>query len=258
MKETRLGRHKVEVYDNIEEMPMRRFHAFNKFMLIDSGIGSTLQDFDTHLAKARAYVATKKNEQAMTELDNLRQNYFFIMEGISPKYMAFATLVARIDGKECNDLSEDGIRKVLETIADAPISTLNETFEGVKKKIEEDLPTFFPKMFDDASVKEYYDLLKKRTIMILDGIIEGETEARTSDLIDLTLQLITFSNPGKFSGADSLEIVFEKSFDKMCHVIARYLSTNPKDYTVTEFYSAFDYVQELMKAESKQNRFKIK
>ena len=48
MKELKLAGHKVRLYDSIEELPICRFHAYNRMLLIDAGIGSDINDFDAH------------------------------------------------------------------------------------------------------------------------------------------------------------------------------------------------------------------
>ena len=49
MKDIKIGKHKLKIYDSIEELPIVRHHKFNKLMLIDAHIGSELSDFDNHL-----------------------------------------------------------------------------------------------------------------------------------------------------------------------------------------------------------------
>lgn len=36
----------VELYDSIEDLPIMRFHKYNKMLLVDAGVGSDLSDFD--------------------------------------------------------------------------------------------------------------------------------------------------------------------------------------------------------------------
>ena len=55
MKTVKIGERTVEIYDAIDELPMLRFHKYNKMLLVDAGIGSDLQDFDTHIEKAIRY-----------------------------------------------------------------------------------------------------------------------------------------------------------------------------------------------------------
>lgn len=256
MKEIELGKHKVTLYDAIDEMPMKRFHWFNKMMLVDSGVGSDLSDFDKHLIKARAFIAEKKNEQAMIELDNLRQNYFLIIQSVSPKMMSFSALIKSIDGQEYEDLSENGLQAVVEKLGDVPIKALHQALDEVKKKIDEDLRLFFPSIFEDAETKQYYDILKKRTILALDEIIHGEDDETRKQIEKLTTELITFQPAKTFQGSESLEITYEKNYSKICHLISHYINNDPKEFSVTEFYTAFEYVQEYMKAKAKS--FKTK
>ena len=64
MKTVKIGEYTVEIYDAIDELPMLRFHKYNKMLLVDAGIGSDLQDFDTHIEKAMRYARSKTPELA--------------------------------------------------------------------------------------------------------------------------------------------------------------------------------------------------
>nr|DAR71106.1 MAG TPA: hypothetical protein [Caudoviricetes sp.] len=134
MKTVKIGEYTVEIYDAIDELPMLRFHKYNKMLLVDAGIGSDLQDFDTHIEKAMRYARSKTPELAAIELDNMRQNVYFIQSGLSPKCLAFAVLVKSIDGTPYNDLSDDGLQKVVDMFGDVPIKELTAQMEAVKKK----------------------------------------------------------------------------------------------------------------------------
>ena len=102
---------------------MLRFHKYNKMLLVDAGIGSDLQDFDTHIEKGNEIRPSKTPELAAIELDNMRQNVYFIQSGLSPKYLAFAVLVKSIDGTPYNDLSDDGLQKVVDMFGDVPLKS---------------------------------------------------------------------------------------------------------------------------------------
>ena len=134
MRTVKIGDYTVEIYDAIDDLPMMRFHKYNKMLLVDAGIGSDLQDFDTHIEKAMRYARSKTPELAAIELDNMRQNVYFIQTGISPKHLAFAVLVKSINGNPCNDLSDDGLQKVVDMFGDVPIKELTAQMEAVKKK----------------------------------------------------------------------------------------------------------------------------
>ena len=119
---------------------------------------------------------------------------------------------------------------------------------------------YFPALFNDSEVKEYYDILKKRTLEILKGIVAGEKDPGASQIVlKLTNALITYSNPKMFTGSDGAEIQFERQFENLCLVLSEQLHVEPKKYTVLEFYNAFDFVKERAKqAERAQKRPNMK
>lgn len=250
MRTTKLGKHEVVIYDAIEELPIKRFHAFNKMMLVDSGIGSDLSDFDVHLQKAIMYIGSNP-DLAKAELMNMRQNVYMIQSEISPKHLAFASLVKSIDGKEYDDLTDEGLQRVVDIFSDVPVQEVTAQIEAVKKKINEELQLYFPKIFDDAEIKEYFDELKRRTMCVLNNIIEGESEERNAEIERITTDLLTYSKPMIFSGSNNQEIIYDKNFERMCATLSQYLHIDPKKYTVMEFYNAFEYVKDMLKAKEK-------
>lgn len=256
MRTTKIGKYNVEMYDAIEELPMQRFHKYNKMLLIDAGIGSDLADFDRHIEKAVVYARSKTPELAATELDNMRQNVYFIQTGLSPRHLAFAVLIKSIDGKECNDLSDDGLQKIVDMFADVPVKDIAAEFSEVKKKIDDELQTYFPRLFDDASVKEYFDELRRRTLVVLDSIINGETDEKRTEIERITTELLIYNKPQIFSGTDNVEIAFDKQFEKMCLLLSQHLNVNPKKYTVMEYYNAYEYIKEMMKERAKAGKRK--
>lgn len=247
MKKVQIGGKEVELFDAIEGLPMVRFHKYNKMLLVDAGIGSDLADFDAHIEKAVVYLKSKTPELAAIELENMRQNVYFIQSGISPKHLAFCVLVKSIDGIEQNDLSLEGLQKILETFAEIPNDELTAQMDAVKKKIDEELQLYFPKAFDDSTIKEYYDDLRKRTLLMLQTIIDGDTEDKRAEIDRITILLITYNKPHVFSGTDNAEIQHDKSFENMCLLISQHLHTDAKKYTVLEFYNAFEYIKEMLK-----------
>lgn len=244
MKKVTLAGHDLEIYDSIDELPVIRFHKYNKMLLIDSGIGSDLADFDSHVERAIRYCRTKP-ELAAAELDNLRQNVYFIQQEISPKHLAFCVLVRSINGEPFNDLSDDGLKGLLERLNQASNKEMTAHLETVKKKIDDELSVYFPKVFDDATIKEYYDQLRKRTLLILESIIKGES--KESEIDEITGLLLTFAKPMIFHGEHSTEIQYDKQFESMCLLLSQQLHVNPKKFTLMEYYNAFDYLKEQAK-----------
>ena len=256
MVTAKIGKHTVEMYDAIDELPIVRFHKYQKLLLIDAGVGSDIVAFDQRTEKMRRYLMDGKVDHAKQELENLRQSVFMIQNEISPKHRAFAVLITKIDGRECNDLADDALDRLTRELNDAPEKELTAQLEAVKKKIDEELRLYFPALFGDSQVKEYYDLLKKWTLALLQNIIDGvERPDETPEIEKLTTALLTYSNPKSFTGSESAEIQFDRQFENLCLVLSEQLHVKPKEYSVLEFYNAFDFVQERAKqAEKAQKR----
>lgn len=233
------------MYDGIEELPVVRFHKYNKMLLVDAGIGSDIADFDRHVEKAMRYVQGDEPKKAATELENLRQNVYFIQQGLSPRNLAFAALVASIDGEPCNDLSDAGLARVVEALSDTKQSELTAQLEAVKKKIDEELRLYFPKLADDAQVKEYYDRVRVYALAILRAVSEGgATEEDAAEIAKMESRLATFFDPQSFAGSGSVEIKCDKQFEAMCLLVSQHLHADPKRMSVSEYYHALEYIEE--------------
>lgn len=251
MKTAQIGKHIVEYYDSIEDLPIVRFHKYNKMLLIDAGLGSDLTDFDAHIEKAVAFIQSGDKDNATNELNNLRKAVYFIQNGLSPKYLAFAALVSKIDGKTTEDLSDDGLRSVVDTLADTTQKQAVSELDSAKKKIDEELRTYFPAMFDNADEKEFYNMLKARTVATLQNIIENKPQSEWQNVERLTRELLIFAKPPVFDGSESVEIVADKQFERMCLMIAQHLNVDARKYSVLAFYNAFEYLKEMLKKQRK-------
>lgn len=253
MKKLELNGHKLEIYDSIEELPVIRYHKFNKLMLIDAHIGADITEFDAHVERVIRYIRSDKKDLAEKELANLRQNVFFMQTEVSPKYLAFATIIKSVDGKEVTDLSDDSIKELFSIIAGASVKEFNEAIEDSKKKLNSELQLYFPNLFDSADTKEYYTELKKRTLLLLDLIISGDiTDEQKKELEELTNKIVLFSDPLSFSGQDNAEIQHDKQFEDTCLLLSQHLNIAPKTFTVLEYYNALFYLREQFKTKGKK------
>lgn len=256
MRSLKIGKHSLKIYDSIEELPVVRHHKFNKLMLVDAHIGSDISDFDAHLERVFRYLETKKIDLAKKELMSLRQNVFFIQSEVSPKNMAFAALIHSLDGIENNDLSDDSLKTLIAKISDAPAGELDTTIAESKKKLDDELRVYFPQLFDSASTKEYYDKLKGRTLLLIKKLTEGISGEEEKILESLTTDLVLFSGPQSFSGSDNLEIQQDKQFENACLVISQNTHTDPKKFTVLEYYNALLFIKEQTKNQAKKTHKK--
>lgn len=217
-------------------------------MLIDSGIGSDLEDINMHIVRVSKYIELDK-QKALQELENMRQALMFICNSITPKYLAFVCLISEIDGEKLTDLSDDNISSILKKLSFVKKGHADDISEAVKKKLDIELDMYFPNLFESSKEKEAYDRLKQRTILILNSIIEGKDNAKDIEKIDN--DMLSISKPKQFKGSKSAEVLFNKQFEKACILISQKTNLSPKTMTVLEFYTTLDEIKKQSEAEIK-------
>ncbi len=250
MKTIKVGSHTLKVYDSIEELPITRFHKYNKFMLIDSGIGSDLSDIDVRIDRIVKYIQSSPND-AVNELMNMRQALYLIDKEICAKHLAFIALIADIDGKPLDDLSDENLIIVSKELL-VSVGWLTQLMESIKKKIHQELNVYFPNPANDRAIIQFFDNLKRRTTLVLDGIICGDSKSIEIGRIDDEMLLLS---PTKiFYGPCSAEVQHDKTFEQMCLAMTQHFGINTKELTVQEFYIAKEVLEEYIKNEKLQTR----
>lgn len=137
MKEISVANHKVTIWDSVEEMPIVRWNKMQKFLMIEGAAGGGIEGLVARLNKINALMKEEKHEKRVNaEVMDIIQGIRFAESGINPKSMAFACLVASIDERMCNDISDEGLRStsiLLENISKAEQDAI---VDGVKKKFK--------------------------------------------------------------------------------------------------------------------------
>lgn len=251
MKDYRIGRHTVTLYESIDELPMVRFHKYNKMLLMDAGLGSDMSAFDAHIEKVVRYIRNGDKDNAAKEMENLRQNVYIMQTEQSPRNLSFACLVAQIDGEPCGDLSDEGLERTRRKLNDSKKRDIASAFAEVKKKIDEELQAYFPSMFQSVEEREYYDNMKRLAVAELEQITDGVSEQRTGHIKELEDRLVLAVKPQVFVGKDAFGVQHDKSFERMCLVISSNLNVNAKEMTVLEYYMASEYLAEIAKERQK-------
>jgi hypothetical protein len=249
MKSLLINKKIVRVYDSIDEMPIINFQKYNKYLLIDSGIGSDADDIDAHIVKIAKYIKSNDNRKALQELQNMRQNIYMVNSEISPKYLAFAALIHSVDGKEVNDLSDDGLKKLLQDLKEIKHSKVIDFLLWLKKKVTSELEIYFPGDFVNPKEKEAYDKLKARTLLVLDSVINDTDNSEQIETIDMIM--LNMHSPKSYIGSESVEVKYDKQFESTCLLIAQKTSMDAKKMTVLQFYNAVDNIKQQLEAESK-------
>ena len=241
MRTITIGKKTIELYDNIDKLPIKRFHKFNKYLLIDAGVGGNITDIDEHIIKIARYVESGDKTNAKKQLDNLRTSLFMVSEETNIKHLSFITLIKSINGKEVHDLSDENIRRLSRELNSAEKGFIDRLIESIKKKIDSELDLYFPGTFDDASIKEYFDKVRQRVLLQLDSLLRENDNSKKIEEIETFL--LGIAKPRVFSGKDSIEIKYEKNFQDTCLFLKKEMSIYPENMTVLEFYNAFEYLK---------------
>ena len=132
----KIGSFDLELFDSIDLLPFERFNAFNKYVMLDSELGATVQDFDKVTVRVYEFISKEMYEDAKNELLNLRIVVNNILTGNSSKGLSFASLISKVNGKEMTDYSEDGLKELLGKLSKEglDVKQVIEATAEVKKK----------------------------------------------------------------------------------------------------------------------------
>jgi hypothetical protein len=135
MRTFKTEEHTFLFYDNIKEMPISQYKEFIKASLVDSGIGSTLEDVKSHVIRIYEFMNDDKKDLAQNELNNLFLCANYVQTKFSTTSYPFIYLLKSIDGERINfdDIDDEGIGVVQKKIETISQLSLSELVEEVKK-----------------------------------------------------------------------------------------------------------------------------
>lgn len=128
---------KFIIQESIKELPIDRYSEFQKYIIQDAGIGSTIEDVYKHSEKIDVFLSTDKIQEAINERANQHFNFFFMLNKINIRHLSFAVLVDSINDQPILDYSETNLLKVCERIGKLGLTHegLCSILEDVKKKL---------------------------------------------------------------------------------------------------------------------------
>ena len=109
-----IGKNKVELYDSIDEMPIVRYIEYNKYLLIESGIGATYEDINRNIDKLAVYISMNDKENGGKQLMLMKQNLYFVLQGNNPEFLAFACIIHSINNKRVLDISAENLQSIID------------------------------------------------------------------------------------------------------------------------------------------------
>lgn len=251
MKTLTINNKEIKLYDSIDEMPIINFQKYNKYVIIDSCIGSDIDSVDEHIVNLAKLIKTDM-KKAQQELQNMRQNLHMIVSSISPQYLAFAALIHSVDGKVVTDLSDSNLTAILDDIKNIKHSVITDFLIWLKKKLQTELVLYFPAEFESAKEKDIYQKLKQKVIYELQEI--SDNVDNTKQIAEIDNYLFSLYKPKSFFGKDSVEITYDKQFETSCILISKETGLYIKNMTVLQYYNALELIKK--EAEIKTKAYK--
>lgn len=242
MRKVKVGKHVLDLYDSIDDMPIGRFHRFNRNLMVDAGVGSDLKAVDSHITKAVAFMKAGKNDSAIGEMENLRKSIILMSGGLDPAFSAFACLVSAVDGKSTEGWSESELDALSEELRDMRLKDLRSETGDVKKKIDAELNLYFPSIFGEQQTGEWYQCLKRIGLSMAREMVDGID--RTAQVEADEMRMLDLIKPRRFDGNGSAEIQYDREFETMSLAMTQQLHVDVKKMTVLEYYNAYDYLRE--------------
>ena len=137
METIKLGKNTVEIYNGAENLPIRRYQKFNKFLLNDNQVGSDFSDFEKRTARSIEFLKKGMQNEAINELENRRLMVYNAFMEYTPKGKALAILVHKINDVVFTDYSDETLEHIINELDRIGFTKkqLDEKTDEVKKKL---------------------------------------------------------------------------------------------------------------------------
>lgn len=240
------GKHEIELFDSIHNLPILRFQRFNKYQMISFEIGNTFEDYDKRTQKIIQFLKKGMTTEALQELENRRQSVFNAFNEFTPTGKAFAVLVKRIDGVNYETFSPDDLDRCLEHLERIGLGNKDsiEKLIEIKKKIETELAVYFPNYFSKNGNKEQTVLRFKRMNALLDSVIEMNFDEDNEKLFKIEKDILETDKPNVWNVwiQGNMERSLEVDFRKFAISVTEKTGQNIENLSTFTFYSSVEFL----------------
>ena len=129
---------KVEFYDGIQDLPITNYNDYQKLAAVAIGVGSTIQDFNSHIETLHSYVVNGKKDEAVNEMTNMLMGYYNTINGTGTDSLILLPFIKSVDGEryEMND-DMDNAKAMIKKLSDRGLTRakLEELLGDVKKNL---------------------------------------------------------------------------------------------------------------------------
>ena len=137
---------KVVLYTDAQDLPARRFAAFNHYLMLNAEVGATISDYDAKQRRMGMYLKNRDYDNALIEWRNNRDCFYNAITEYIPASHALACLVRSVGGKTYPARLTDADREEIIDALDAAGYSYGQQqrmLEDVKKKSRHSLGNTF-------------------------------------------------------------------------------------------------------------------
>jgi len=246
MKTLEISNHKIELYDSINEMPIKRYNLMNLYILKDAGIGATAQDISEKFKTFFNLLKQKDYKGLQIEATNIAFSLNAVIENISFNHNSFLCFVYSIDGEIITGIENEATcKELMQKISNwLTVGVLNENETALKKKINKELKLYFPKKYSNVHEMAYLTQLRSKTDILLKRVISGNPGLESEKLDLIERYFIQQNYPKELRAvADNVIIEQVNSFELLCTLLEENGIHKPKELTVYEFMAKIDYLE---------------
>ncbi len=245
----------IKYYSSAKECPMDRYTELQKWLVIESGIGSNIESINARYLRLRAFIEEGRYADALIENENAFKATISALEGVSYISMAFACLVAAVGGETCDDITESGLQTTVQKIIKSGITyqELSDVVDEVKKKIQDELNQYYPNILNTTDNLIYVSRMKGYILSVADCYANLDPSEEDKETLKHQYNWFLVDGGAKNFRGDSDEnivVLIDKNFINACSEMEDNGSINPHKYTVIQFYGKWDYL-------SKQDKSKV-
>lgn len=92
---------------------------------------------------------------------------------------------------------------------------------------------------------EIEELMRQRTITILDGLIAGTFQM--ADIAGIDNEILLMYDPQRYMGMDSVEVKYLKGMESAMAAIGRFLGYDPATFSTLRFFQSLEMLHESAK-----------
>jgi len=239
-------KHQIEVYDSVQNLPIKRFQKFNKYQMIAAEIGNSFSDYDARTAKTLEFLKKDMVKEAIQELENRRQTVFNAMNEFTPFGRSFAVLIKRIDEVNYIGYTPDDLDRILIHLEEIgfDVETAVDKLVEVKKKIDLELTVYFPRFFKKSGFDENTALRVSVLNMQCDEIIYKRDF--TENIFTVEKEMLENSKPNIWNvhREGNMERTLEVDFEKYATSIKEHIDLDIETTTTFTFYATVEHLIE--------------